>query len=659
MTTAETVRYAVELTKRGYSCYPVTIELDSNGSKVPHFKWTPESPGWKRGAYPTDPDEIAEHWAGYDGIAINTERSRLVVVDIDVKEGGVNGHQGLEDAQIVLPTSALAVESWSGGEHRYYRAGDVPVPTSAGALARGVDVRAVGGVIFAPPTPVGDRVYRVSTPTVPEVRDLTEFPAALASRLAHETKVRPPAGPVLRRDLVEHEHGFHDRRRRVALDAIAAADDGERRAAIMRHGIVVFSVSDLMSEETEDAVEAIREAYEQSGGFEWDKHDRLIRDQIDYVAENPYALAPVPATEQLPEGVREDQREDYVLVKDRKMLQKIADREIRQEELEREASRLSLGAPKNLAQIIADPPTTPLWLVDDLLHAEKIRGLVIGQAKAGKSTFVHNLLGSLTSGTSFLGNYPVRRAVRVAYVDLELGERLAYDWLAPLPGVRHENVEYYDRVGQGLKLDTRAHGLRRRWAQELADLGVDVLIIDPVSPVISALGLSEDSSEVRGLLDSFDELANMAGMAGVIVCHHAGHSNPTRGRGSSAFQDWHTARMSLQLDGDRVDLPRTFSVSGRGVAPMNGGRLVRDMETGSLSLDFSGPSAMPDPFVDHQGTPLTLSEACALTGLGESTTRKRLREFGWSSSDTRGGRGRVTTFDYTDGAALDPFGAAA
>jgi hypothetical protein len=68
---SDVVYYAQQFTARGYSVYPVNIELDSNGAKVPHFKWTPESPGWKNGQYPTDPDEIAKHWEGFDGIAIN------------------------------------------------------------------------------------------------------------------------------------------------------------------------------------------------------------------------------------------------------------------------------------------------------------------------------------------------------------------------------------------------------------------------------------------------------------------------------------------------------------------------------------------------------------------------------------------------------------
>lgn len=653
--TSETVRYAVELTKRGYSCYPVTIELDSNGAKIPHFKWTPDSPGWKAGKYPTDPDEIAQHWDGFDGIAINTERSGIVVVDIDVK-GTVDGHQGLEDAQIVLPRSPFEVRSWSGGEHRYYRAGDVPVPTSAGVLARGVDVRGVGGVIFAPPTPVGEDAYRVASGRVPSVDGLPEFPDQIARRLVKEDKAtRKTRGPVIRRELVEHERKFHEQRRQIALDAIANAGDGDRRAAIIRNGIIVFSVGDLMGDDWAESEELIRIAYESSGGREWEKHTRLIRDQIEYVRENPWELPAVPAKEELPEGVAEEQREEYMKVKERKMLARIADREIREEEREREASRLALGSPRNLADLANNPPDSPLWLVDDLLHAEKMRGLVIGQAKAGKSTFVHNLLASLTSGTPFLDHYLVNREVRVAYVDLELGERLAYDWLIPLQGIRHDKVEYYDRVGQGNKLDCRVPGLRRRWAQELADLGVDILIVDPISPVISALGMSEDSSEVRGLLDSFDELANMAGMSGVIVCHHAGHSDPARGRGSSAFNDWHTARMSLMLQDGRVDLPRKFSVSGRGVAPISGAELRRDMSTGALTLDYGDAWQESDPFYAYRGEGLTLQQACEVTGLSESSTRRKLRQFGWSSDGSVGGRGQAATWHYRELDVTDPF----
>ncbi|MGE3795809.1 MAG: AAA family ATPase [Dehalococcoidia bacterium] len=500
---------------------------------------------------------------------------------------------------------------------------------------------------------MGGLRYVVATTKVPAVRDLPEFPQSLAKSLTASAKRGFSSDTSLpRRELVEHEREFHERRQADALAAIAAADDGDRRAAIMHHGTIVLSVADLLGDD--NGVDLIEEAYEKSGGTEWDKHDRLIADMIEYVQENPWHLPPAPAQEVLPDGVREDQREDYAVVKDRKMLARIADREIRQEELEREAARLSLGRPTRLSDMLADPPTAPLWLVPDLLHAEKTRGLVIGEAKAGKSTFVHNLLGSLTSGSWFLDQYQVQREVRVAYVDLELGERLAYEWLEPIPGMKADNVEYYDRVGQGRKLDCRAEGLRRRWAQELADLGIDILIIDPISPVISALGLSEDSSEVRGLLDSFDELANLAGMSGVIVCHHAGHSNVERGRGSSAFNDWYTARMSILLQDGRVDLPRKFTVTGRGIAPVRGAELTKDLD-GRLRLSFPSGTYASDPFVSHRDHELTLAEARQITGMSESSTRERLRQYGWSSGGSLGGRGKTAAWKYTLTPADSPF----
>src|SRR5690606_41844902 len=90
--------YAANLTERGYSCYPLNVSLDSNGDKSLSFK----DGLWAAGEYPTDPDEIREHWEGFSGLMVNTGRSGLVVVDIDVSKGKA-GFDNLRSAGVKLP----------------------------------------------------------------------------------------------------------------------------------------------------------------------------------------------------------------------------------------------------------------------------------------------------------------------------------------------------------------------------------------------------------------------------------------------------------------------------------------------------------------------------------------------------------------------------
>src|SRR5690606_18740696 len=93
--------YAAALTARGYRCYPVNVYLDERGKKRPQFK----GGGGQKGEYPTDSEEIKRHWDGFNGIAINTGLSGIVVVDVDVKT--VNGFDKLKEAGVQLPPTPV------------------------------------------------------------------------------------------------------------------------------------------------------------------------------------------------------------------------------------------------------------------------------------------------------------------------------------------------------------------------------------------------------------------------------------------------------------------------------------------------------------------------------------------------------------------------
>src|SRR5690606_17696042 len=99
------------------------------------------------------------------------------------------------------------------------------------------------------------------------------------------------------------------------------------------------------------------------------------------------------------------------------------------------------------------------------------------------------------------------------------------------------------------------------------EMGADVLIIDPISPALSALGLNEnDSEDIRPLLDSFDQLAVEADLDGLILTSHTGHQDKNRSRGSSAFGDWPTALWNMQVSGEGSDAIRSFGAKGRDVS---------------------------------------------------------------------------------------------
>ncbi len=109
----------------------------------------------------TDHDTIREWWSRWPnaniGIALPPE---LVAVDIDVKD--VDGHATM--AELAAPhgglPGTLTVETTTGGWHLYFKKPpEVRVKNRAG-IRPGIDVRAHGGYLVAPPSVIDGRAYQ-------------------------------------------------------------------------------------------------------------------------------------------------------------------------------------------------------------------------------------------------------------------------------------------------------------------------------------------------------------------------------------------------------------------------------------------------------------------------------------------------------------------
>lgn len=125
-------------------------------------------PLWPRGKLPmqnlrntepsSDPRQIRQWWelcaTANIGLPTDNHYNALVVLDLDVGQG-VDGTKTLKkicmERGLVLPDTAVA-RSGSGGYHVYYRnPGKLPVPGGKD-LFPGIDVRAEGAHIVAPPS---------------------------------------------------------------------------------------------------------------------------------------------------------------------------------------------------------------------------------------------------------------------------------------------------------------------------------------------------------------------------------------------------------------------------------------------------------------------------------------------------------------------------
>lgn len=154
-----------------------------------------------------DAEEIAawaEQWPTANiGIATGT-KSGVIVIDIDRKDGkdGLVALDGLAKQGEVLPPSPIAITP-TGGQHRYFRAvagirNAMEVARDGRGLGRGIDVRADGGFVVAPPSVLidcaahgaGQYCWRVP----PMTSEFPRLPEWAVKRLSPQPT--PPRQPV-------------------------------------------------------------------------------------------------------------------------------------------------------------------------------------------------------------------------------------------------------------------------------------------------------------------------------------------------------------------------------------------------------------------------------------------------------------------------------
>lgn len=127
-----------------------------------------------------DPAVIRKIWDNTPeaGIAIACEKSGLVVLDIDPRNGGYESLARLEAEQGIVHSSVVSLTQ-GGGEHRFFKAADLSYP---GTLGAGLDIKHRGYVLVEPSSGV-DGVYRWQQGKNPTKGSLpTDAPAFFRSR---------------------------------------------------------------------------------------------------------------------------------------------------------------------------------------------------------------------------------------------------------------------------------------------------------------------------------------------------------------------------------------------------------------------------------------------------------------------------------------------
>jgi hypothetical protein len=132
-------------------------------------------------------------WIGNEALNIGITTgaaSGVIVLDIDPRHEGDLALAELEKQFGALPATWRFLTG-GGGEHILFRHPGGTVRNSAGALARGIDVRGDGGYIVAPPSRhICGRNYAISVDHHPDDIPLADIPAWLKSRIINGTRTR-------------------------------------------------------------------------------------------------------------------------------------------------------------------------------------------------------------------------------------------------------------------------------------------------------------------------------------------------------------------------------------------------------------------------------------------------------------------------------------
>lgn len=180
----EAERWALWLAEHGYAVFPV-----KPNAKQPHvgFKWRDRSTSDSAAVRGLIRQYPGSNWA------IDCGKSRLLVVDLDVKGDGPANWATLTEGKD--QAEPLIVHTPSGGEHRYYRDEDGTIRNQAGNLADGVDTRGPGGYVLAPGSSIDGNAYSLSQADADRLgrpEDLPVLSEALHALLASGAGHRRP-----------------------------------------------------------------------------------------------------------------------------------------------------------------------------------------------------------------------------------------------------------------------------------------------------------------------------------------------------------------------------------------------------------------------------------------------------------------------------------
>lgn len=192
--------------------------------------------------------------------------------------------------------------------------------------------------------------------------------------------------------------------------------------------------------------------------------------------------------------------------------------------------------PLGISTFLSVEPEAPSFHVQGLWpHG----GLVMLNAakKWGKTTNVRHTVECVLTGQPLYGQFAIDSPLsRALVIDNELSHRQTWDmWQGS--GLSDDQLILW-RLRESLStLAIRDEFVRKELVKAIADTGADLLVIDPLGPLLRANAWDENSNSDVGLcLDLLAEMAHDAGVTSMLIPHHTGHDG-AHARGASVIGD--------------------------------------------------------------------------------------------------------------------------
>jgi hypothetical protein len=196
--------------------------------------------------------------------------SGLVVIDVD--PGGDETIQALKRSLGPLPPTLVALTP--RGAHAYFRHPGVEVRCSAGRLGHGVDVRADGGYVVAPPSRIHAAVYRWRLPAgqvEPLPSDLADLPDSWVEVMASHATSRVTG---------EGSDRYVQAAYRDEVRSVESAQHGSRNETLNRAAFALGRFTEAGTLREEEVVDRLLLAAA-GAGLGADEARRTIRSALD------------------------------------------------------------------------------------------------------------------------------------------------------------------------------------------------------------------------------------------------------------------------------------------------------------------------------------------------------------------------------------------